>query len=184
MSEATMAPDTRIDQLGLVSEPMPSLSEVAQETGGAWPPGWYSGEIIQGYMAGGYQFETQSKVSRAGDSQNLTVCLKLTSSSTKEDKDGNSVAAGATRNLFSQRNYRVEDLTAANVARVKAGEADQRLKIVLGQLGQIEKAVGIGFRKHPLGQIEPSNLVGRKVEVRINIGDKGYNEVTGFRPPR
>src|ERR1017187_2242652 len=96
----------RIDEGGMAQEAMPSLAEIAQETGGAWPPGWYGAEIIEGYTAGGYQFTTADTVSKAGDSRNLRVALKLTATAVRQDAEGNSVQPGATRNTFSSQNYR------------------------------------------------------------------------------
>lgn len=169
-------------------EAMPSLSDVAQEAGGAWPAGWYPAEIIEGYQAKSYTFTTEDSLSKGGDSRNLRVSLRVTSPAARADELGNSVVAGATRNTFFSTNYCTDFLTAANVKRIKNNDGDpkdkafMRLRIALGQLGQIEKAVGFSFQKHPQGHINPAPLIGQKVDVRLSIGEKGYNEVTAFAP--
>ena len=188
-TEAAQQTEVYVGSTGLTTaEPMPSLSEVAQEAGGAWPKGWYPAEIIGGYNAGGYQFDTADTLSKGGDSRNLRIALRLSSPAAHADAEGNSVSAGATRNTFFSANYQTDFLTAANVARVKsnAGSKDDkaftRLRIALGQLGQIEKSVGFQFQKHPQGHLLAEPLVGQKVDVRLGIGEKGYNEVTAFAP--
>jgi hypothetical protein len=180
MNEAANAM-ARIDAAGgLAPEPLPSFAEVAGEIGGAWPRGWYKAEIISGYSAGGFQFTTSDTPSKAGDSRNMRIALKVTSVRNIQDGEGNSVEVGATRNTFFSTNYRLTDLTAANVQRVKDKTADTRLKIVLQKLGQIERALGLSFVRHPEGHLMPERLVGQQVDVRFTIGEKGYNEVNAF----
>jgi hypothetical protein len=170
MSDATAV--HRIDQPGLAAEAMPDLSSIAKEVGGAWPKGWYAAEIIEGYQAKAYTFDTSDNPSRGGDSRNLRIALKLSGG-----------PDGATRNTFYSQNYRVDDLTEANVARVAAGEADTRLRIALSSLGQIQKAVGFSFKKHPMGHLNPTPLVGQKVDVRLSVNEEtGYNDVSAFAP--
>lgn len=182
-NEQAAAP-ARIDSgAGLATEPMPSLADVAQEVGGAWPAGWYRAKVIAGYSARGYEFTTSDTISKAGDSRNLRIAMALTAAKDMTDKEGNSVKAGVTRNEFFSTNYRTTDLTAANVARVKGGNADQRLAIALGKLGQIEKAFGQGWAKHPEGHLLVQPLIGREVDVRRGLNKKtGYMEINAFAP--
>lgn len=180
MSDGTA---TRIDQPGLAHEAMPSLSEFAQEPGGAWPNGWYQGEIIEGYKAGGFLFETGDTLSKNGDSRNLRLCLKLTAPAAKSDGNGNSVAAGATRNTFWSQNYRVSDFHPDTLQAIKDQTAEKRTAIAIGKLGQVEKALGFGFSKHPEGHILAAPMVGQKVDVRLSINaESGYNEPTALAP--
>lgn len=180
--------DVYVGAAELTPEPMPSLSDVAQEAGGNWPKGWYPGEIIAGYTAGGYEFTTSDAPSKNGDSRNLRVAVRVTSPTAKSDDEGNTVAAGAARNTFVNRNYRTTDLTSANVSRIKNKQGDvkdkeyQRLGIVLGQLGQIEKAIGFQWQRHPQGHLLAEPLIGQKVDVRLSKGEKGYDEITAFAP--
>jgi hypothetical protein len=165
----------RVGSLQTEAEPMPSLSDVADEPGeGAWPLGWYRATILPGFTSRtGRAFQTEDTLSKAGDSRNLTITLNI-------KRDGRDQTG---RNMFTSRNYRIEDLTAANVERIKSGDADQRLRISLGKLGQIEKAVGQAFKRHPDGYLIAGSLVGRQVDVRLGMdkADK-YNEVTAFAP--
>lgn len=169
---------------GLAQEPMPSLADVAQEVGGAWPAGWYRAKVIAGYNARGYDWVTGDTLSKGGDSRNLRVAMTLTAPRDMNDKEGNSVKAGATRNEFWSTNYRITDLTAANAARVKANpKGDPRLAIALGKLGQLEVAFGQGWAKHPEGHLLTMPLIGREVDVRRGMNKKtGYMEINAFAP--
>lgn len=167
----------RVDAGAPQAEEMPSLASIATEPGdGAWPAAWYAATILPGFASkGGKQFQTEDTVSKAGDSRNLVLTLAVTN------------AAGKTRNMFTSRNYRTQDLNAETVARVKAGTADKRTQISLGKLGQIETAIGFAFKKHPEGgYILVAPLVGQRVDIRLGMEKAkdgtltGFNEVTDF----
>lgn len=166
---------------GLEMEDSPvDLSTMADEPKGAWPKGWYPAEIIEGYQAGSYMFTTSEDASKKGDSRNLRVCFRLKRGSEE-------------RTTFKQYNYRVEDFTQARIETVKSlrkefggvrgkwvgFEDQQRSSITLGQLGQLQVAVGVPFVFHPETKgIVPMRLVGVKVDVRLIIDEEtGYNEV-------
>jgi hypothetical protein len=185
MNDGTeMAPE-RIDIGGNAPEEMPSFADLAEPTGGAWPKGWYTAEIIEGYATGnGHTFSTEDKLSNMGDSRNLIICFAL---------DGGKLMPGQTRKTFSQLNYRVDDLTAARVAAVRkarevfggektwTGNTDiQRSSIVMGKFGQLEGALGFVLPKHPLGYFAPLQLVSQKMDVRLGEDDKGYNVITAY----
>lgn len=186
----------RIDQVGLAAEEMPSLAEFAEEPGGAWPKGWYSAEVIEGYATPkGTQFTTGDSLSKNGTSRNLTICLRVDSGKGSSDGEGRAVGAGQTRNTFEQVNYRADDFTPDKMAMVAElrrenkgvrgawpGQADaQRTSLALAKLGQIEKAMGATFKRTPQG-LTAAHFVGRKVDVRFGVDEKGYNEVTAFAP--
>ena len=169
-----MAPDT-----------LPStvdLTELAAETGGAWPRGWYAATVIPGYSAGGYQFQTESTVSKKGDSYNLRLALRITNGADQ-------------RTNFATFNYRALDFTPQRIEAVKnmrkqfAGQKGkwsgyddiQRSSIALGQLGQLQKATGVTITLTPEGQIATLPFIGQTFFVRLTIDeDTGYNEITGF----
>lgn len=168
---------------GLVPEELPSLADFADEVGGAWPKGWYAAEVIEGYATGkGTIFTTKDEVSRAGDSRNLTICFRVTHPQHGE------------RNTFAQINYRTSDFTAGTLAAVKEareqfkgsrgawiGQKDlQRSSLALGQLGQIEGALGFRLKLHPSGHILPSALVTQKMDVRFTINEDGYNDINAY----
>ena len=170
-----MAPDT-----------LPStvdLTDLAAETGGAWPRGWYAATVIPGYSAGGYQFQTESTVSKKGDSYNLRLALRITNGADQ-------------RTNFATFNYRALDFTPQRIEAVKnmrkqfAGQKGkwsgyddiQRSSIALGQLGQLQKASGVAITLTPFtGQIVTLPFVGVTFFVRLTINEEtGYNEITGF----
>lgn len=175
----------RTDTGGLVSEEMPSLADFATEPGGAWPAGWYAAEVIEGYSTGkGTVFTTADAPSKDGQSRNLKVCLKL-----------NGATLGV-RNTFGSFNYRTSDFDAARLEQVKQlreqfkgtrgawqGQTDaQRTSLAIASLGQFEKALGFKLKRAPSGNLNPSPFLGQKVDVRLAIDEKGYNEVTAYAP--
>ncbi len=187
----------RVGATGLAPEPLPSLANFADEPGGAWPPGWYPAEVIAGYSAGGYQFVTADEAAKdkgKGPSRNFRLCLAITNANERRDDKGNFAPAGGSRKTFHQINYRVEDFSPQRLAQIKAmreergrkrwvgAEDAQRTSIAIGQLGQIEKAFGFQLPKHPTGAINASVFVSQRVDVRLGVGEKGYNEVNAFAP--
>lgn len=182
MNEATQ--EVRIGQVGPVSEDMPSLADFADEVGGAWPAGWYPGEIIGGYTTGrGKQFVSEDTLSKNGESRNLRVCFRLSSSLGE-------------RTTFESFNYRVSDFTPERLGQIKElreefkgvrgawpGQSDaQRSSLAIAGLGQFEKALGFRLKRTELGNLNPSPFVGQKVDCRLNIDEKGYNTITAFAP--
>lgn len=179
-----------------MNEGLPSLSDIALETGGgAWPAGWYRARILPGYStSGGKQVETGDMFSKAGDSRNLKIAMSLRSTTDRADKEGNFVKANSERNMNTNMNYRPDDLTAARIEQVKQArehfkgvqgrwaDADiQATSLSLGRLGQFEKAIGFRLTQTPAGGFATAPLIGQEVDVRIKIDEKsGYNEVTAF----
>lgn len=172
----------RIDQPNLISEELPSLSEFAEEAGGAWPVGWYKAMVIDGYATRkGTVFTTEDTPSRDGQSRNMRLCLNVT-------------GAAGTRNTFDTFNYRISDFTPARLEQIKElrqqfkgtrgawpGQADaQRTSLAIANLGQLEKALGFRFKRHPEGYLVPGTFVGQKLDIRLGVDDKGYNEVTAY----
>lgn len=169
---------------GLVVEELPSLADFAEEPGGALPRGWYAAEIIEGYASRkGNQFETKDDVSKNGSSRNLTLCLRI------------SPKNGEPKNMQERVNYRPSDLTPERLAFIKEvreeykgvkgkwSDADaQRSSLAIAALGQIEKALGVRFKRTADGAIVPGSLIGKKLDVRLGIDDNGYNEVTAHAP--
>lgn len=168
----------------LAAEAMPSLADFAEEPGGALTAGWYKAEIIEGYASRkGTQFETKDEVSQKGDSRNLTLCLKVSPKNADP------------RNMFERLNYRPTDFTPERIAYIKEARAEfkgvkgkwsdsdvQRSSLALAALGQIEKAVGLPFKRNTAGELVPTVLVGQLVDVRLRVDDNGYNEVTAHAP--
>lgn len=172
----------RVDIGGNVPEEMPSLSEFAQEPGGAWPKGWYAGKIVEGYATGsGKTWVTEDTQSNSGDSRNMRICVTL------NGKLG-------TRNTFVSLNYRPSDFSAEQMAAVKAareefkdvrgawtGHTDvQRASLALAKLGQLENALGFRLKLHPSGHILVGTLVGQDMDFRLTEDDKGYNVINAF----
>jgi hypothetical protein len=164
------------------SEALPDLTELADEPGGAWKPGWYAATIIEGYATPkGKQFATEDVVSQKGDSRNLRLCV--------------SVHNGAdSRNVQEVFNYRPSDLTPERLAYIKEARAEnkgvqgrwtdtdaQRSSLAIGKLGQITKAVGFGFKRAG-STIITAPLVSQNIDVRVAIDENGYNVITGFAP--
>ena len=183
MNDGTeMAPE-RIDIGGTVAEELPSLTDFAQEPGGAWPKGWYGATILEAYATPkGTIFTTEDKPSKAGDSRNFMICVSM---------DGGKLG---TRNTFTQLNYRPDDFTPARMAAIReareqfkgsrgawTGQTDlQRSSLALAQLGQLESALGFRLPLHPHGHILATKLIGQKMDVRLGEDEKGYNEINAF----
>lgn len=178
----TEAPSLVNDELAV--ESLPSLADFAEEPGGAFAPGWYKAEIVEGYSTrNGHQFETKDEVSKKGDSRNLTICLRVTPK------------VGDARNLQERLNYRPSDFNPERLAFIKEAREEfkgvkgkwadsdvQRSSLAIASLGQIEKAVGVGFKRLSDGSLLPGGLIGKELDVRLRIDDQGYNEVTGHAP--
>lgn len=158
-------------------------SEPAQ---GAWPVGWYKGQIIEGYATRkGTQFRTEDSVSKDGQSRNLFLCVAATN------------AKGETRNIQTLFNYRAFDFTAERMQAVKEAREEfkgvktwpgaakdlQRSSLAIAALGQLRKAVGSVFELTDVG-VSPLPFIGKPVDVRLGHkpNDKGvvYNEITDF----
>jgi len=167
----------------LSAEAMPDLTEFAEEPGGAWTPGWYPAEIIEGYQTRkGKEFVTADSISNKGDSRNLRLCLKV-------------VSGDQERTMQENFNYRVTDFTPERMAFIKESRDEnkgvkgawadrdaQRSSLAIASLGQIQKAVGFGFKRTPDGALVAAPLLGQKVDVRLGIDDKGYNVINAFAP--
>lgn len=169
----------------LVPEETPAnvdLTDLATEPGGAWPKGWYPGDIIEGYLAGSFQFTTSDTESKKGDSRNLILCFRV--------KNGTEE-----RTIFRQYNYRTSDFSASRIQAVKGARKELgrgkwpgredllRSSIALGELGQLQTATGVAPQFHPETHgIIAGLYVGKRVDVRLGIDEKEYNEVTALAP--
>lgn len=174
---------TKMGLDGLASEGMPSLAEFADEPGGAWPVGWYKAKVLEGFSTNsGKQFRTEEVSSNDGMSRNLWLAVEVT-------------GQGGTRKMRTNFNYRPEDFHPDRLERIKEarttnkgvkgawqGQKDlQRSSISIGQLGMLEKAFGFGLQRHPeTKNLLPSVFIGKAVDVRLGVDDKGYNEITQF----
>jgi hypothetical protein len=175
----------RVDVGGMAPEEMPSLADFFEEpAGGAWPNAWYAASIVEGYTTGnGKVWSTEDTQSRGGDSRNLRICFNV---------NGGKLGF---RNTFASLNYRSEDFTADRLSAVKSareqhkgekagkwvGQEDiQRSSLALGQLAQIENALGFKLKLHPNGHILPGTFVGQNMDVRFTTDDKGYNTINAF----
>ena len=175
----------RVDIGGNAPEEMPSLAEFFEEAaGGAWPNAWYGATVVEGYTTGnGKVWSTEDTQSRGGDSRNLRICFNV---------NGNKLGF---RNTFASLNYRIEDFTADRLALVRTtreqhkgekagkwtGQEDiQRSSLALGQLAQMENALGFKLKLHPNGYILPGTFVGQAMDVRFTTDDRGYNVINAF----
>jgi hypothetical protein len=180
------------ESTGLAPESAPSLADLAtpEEGAGAWPDGWYRGEIIAGYATGtGKAFETTDQMAKDPVSRNLFICLRLDGgvyvpSSRKQSDRKLMQGPGGTRNIRATFNYRITDLSAERIAQIK--DARERFKDVqgawpdkslqasslsIGRLGQLEKAVGF---KLPIigGRTNPAPFVSQKLDVRLSFNSE------------
>lgn len=156
-----------------------------EPTQGAWPDGWYSATISEGYATKrGFEKHTEDVVSQKGDSRNLRICFRISN------------AKGEVRNLQEQFNY-VPDLllTKDGVQALQhareafknekswPGEAKsmQSSSITMGRLGQLQKATG---RKLVAASLTfgYGPLVGASLDVRLSTDKSGYNVVKEFAP--
>ena len=174
----------RVDIGGNAPEAMPSLADFFEEpSGGAWPNAWYGAMVVEGYTTGnGKVWSTEDTPSRGGDSRNLRICFHV---------DGGKLGF---RDTFASLNYRTEDFTADRLAAIKSareqfkgtqgawtGNTDlQRSSLALGQLAQLENALGFKLKLHPNGHVLPVTFVGQRMDVRFTTNDKGYNEINAF----
>jgi len=168
---------------GLETESIPSLTDFADEVGGPLARGWYHSEIIEGYSTrSGKQFLTEDVLSQKGDSRNLRVAVKVTPNK------------GEPRNLFTSINYRISDFTPERLNYIKELRNEmkgvkgawpdrdaQRTSLAIAFLGQLEKALGTPFKRTPEGLVV-APLIGKKPDVRLNINEDGYNDITAFAP--
>jgi hypothetical protein len=183
--QASAQENERIDIGANAPEEMPSLADFFEEpAGGAWPNAWYGATVVEGYTTGnGKVWSTEDTTSRGGDSHNLRICFNV---------NGGKLGF---RNTFASLNYRTEDFTADRLAAVKAareqhkgekagawvGQTDlQRSSLALGQLAQVENALGFKLRLHPNGHVLPATFVGQNMDVRFTTNDKGFNEINAF----
>ena len=164
-----------------VAENVPSLADLAEEPGGAWPAGWYAAEIIEGYATPkGKQFSTSDAPSKGGDSRNLRLCFKVQ-------------GPGGERLMQESFNYRQTDFTPERIADIKAGREEhkgvqgkwndapdlQRSSLAVAKIGALEKAIGFTIRNED-GVTEPARVVGQRVDIRLTVNDDGYNVVSKF----
>lgn len=169
----------------LATEEVPSLVDFADDISqGAWPNGWYSGVVREGYQSKkGKQFLTEDAPSKQGDSRNLALAITLTN------------VKGEERNIQDSTNYRVTDFTPERLAFVKEARTEykgvkgrwpnadvQRSSLAIASLGAIERAFGHGFKRAPNGALVTAPFVGQKVDVRLKTNEKGFNEIAEFAP--
>lgn len=168
----------------LNAEVMPDLTDFADEPGGAWPKGWYTAEVIEGYAtAKGKQFITEDNPSKDGTSRNMRLCFRVTKGSD-------------TRQLQESFNYRPTDFTAERLQFIKEAREEfkgvkgawadrdaQRSSLAIAKLGQLQKALGgIKLPLTAAHTINPASIVGSKLDVYLTIDENGYNEVKQFAP--
>lgn len=173
------------DRPGFVSEDVPSLADFAEEPGGAWPKGWYPGEVLEGYSTrNGKVIQTSDTASKDGTSRNLRIAYSLT----RKDKQ--------TRNINVLVNYRVTDFDPGRLQFIKelrdqfkgsrggwqGYEDAQRTSLSITQLGQIEKALGTRLKRTEQGNLVAGQFVGKKFDLRLTIDENGYNDVNAFAP--
>lgn len=166
----------------LEKEEVLTFDDFAEETGGAWPRGWYSAVVIEGYStAKGKVFATEDSTSQKGDSRNLRLCFRVT-------------GPGGERTMQESFNYRATDFTPERQAFIKEArleykgvkgrwsDADaQRTSLALAKLGAITKSLGLGFPRGADGGLNPTPMIGQRIDVRLGINEEnGFNEITGF----
>ena len=182
----------------LAPEDAPSLGDLAtpEEGSGAWPKGWYRATIIDGYTTGkGKIFETKDALANDPASRNLFVCVKFDGAAyvpVSHDPGARVMTKGpgGERNIRGTLNYRPSDF--GRIAEIKAAREQykytsgawpdksiQAASLSLGRLGQLEKA--LGFKLPRIGdRFDVSRFVGQRLDVRLNIDEKGFNEVAAF----
>lgn len=162
-----------------------SLTDFAEEVGGAWPNGWYAADIIEGYATqkSGKVFTTEDTVSGKGDSRNLRICFKVTNAKADE------------RTMQESFNYRSSDFTSERLAFIKEARAEykgvkgrwsdadaQRSSLAIAKIGQLQKALGFSELKVANGGLVAGVFVAQKVDVRLTTDENGYNEINAFAP--
>lgn len=169
------------------------LTEFAQKASGAWPHGWYSATVIDGFVKGGHEFlsgNTAAKQKRlpsgemSDPSVNLMVCFTLNNAETKE-----------ARNDFAQFNYRTSDFDPETLevvrnlraemkgvrGRWEGFEDEQRSSIAVAKLGQLFEAIGTDVPLSDDGEVIMAGLAGSSLFVRLGVDEEtGYNTITGF----
>jgi hypothetical protein len=157
---------------------LPSLEDFYEEPGGAIAPGWYRASIVPGYATlRGVQFRTSDEPGQNGR-RAFRLCFTL--------NEGG-------RTLQKTFFYDPTKLNANGVATVKKlreqfkgvkswpglGQ-EQNFSITLGNLSQLEKAMGFKLQLHPAGGVMANSYVGQQLDIRIGIDKNGYNDVTAF----
>lgn len=182
MTQSNRAFETSInDATGYEPEAVPSLTDFAEETGGAWPKGWYAAEVIEGYSTPkGKVWSTEDTLSKAGDSRNVRFCFRVTNG-TQE------------RTTFVSINYRESDFTAQRLAHIKQAREDhkgvrgkwfddpdgQRSSLAVASVAGFENALGFALRNSE-GRILPERAIGHNVDTRFTINADGYNDINAF----
>ena len=185
---------------GLAKEDAPSLSDLAtpEEGAGAWAPGWYKATILAGYQTGrGKVMQTSDVTAKDPSSRNLFICFAVNGdvyvpSDVNPANRKLTKGPGGVRNIRTNYNYRPSDFTPERIAAVKQARAQnkgvsgawadsdtQRSSLALGQLGQLEKAIGF---KLPFahGRINPAPFVNQQIDVRLTITVESEKQKGGF----
>lgn len=164
------------EMVGDLATEVTDVSDLAEETGGAWPKGWYKADVVEGYATKkGTQFTTEDVASKDGSSRNLRVCFKVRNGSEE-------------RFLHTSLNYRVEDFTTGRIAEIKTGRERfanqqewpdkdlQRSSLAIAKIGGLQKATKAKDK-------QPASFIGKALDVHLGIDKKGYNEPNGFAEP-
>src|SRR5260221_7629253 len=173
----------RMDTGAMAAEELPSLSDFYEEPGGVIAPGWYKAQVLEGYATGkGTQFTTSDEPAKEGR-RAFRLCFGV--------NVGQRVV-----NLQKTFFYEADAFAPQNLARIKElretfrstrgawpgqGRA-QNFSITLGNLSQLEKAIGFKLARHPRGGLHATPYIGKALDVRIGTDKKGYNDVTAFAP--
>ena len=165
---------------GLEAESIDGLEELAEETQGAWPKGWYKAEVIEGFQTRkGKTIQTGDSVSKDGASRNLKLCLRV-------------VNGVQERNMIASFNYRASDFSPERIAFVKEKRKEhegvsgrwsdtdaQRSSLALAFIGGLTKALGFS-PKIANGGLVAGIYVGSKVDVYLGVDKKGFNDARNF----
>jgi hypothetical protein len=193
MSTTDESNETNINNLALGDDgELPDLSDFGKEpSSGPWEHqgfgpsnNWYPAEVIEGYAtASSFQWTTEDTASKDGASRNMRVCFRVTNSSNE------------TRNIWASFNYRLDDFSARKLSAIKelreqyAGkkgawaEKDlQRTSLAVASLGQFERAFDkkVRLSRTEAGNLNPGNLTGYKIDVRLGVNEDGYNTVEEY----
>src|SRR5216684_865203 len=150
------------------------LRSMAEEPGGAWTPGWYKAEVVEGFSTAksGKVYTTEDAVSSKGDSRNLRICVRVA----RPD--------GQERTMQETFNYRPSDFTSERITFVKEARVEfkdirswpdkdaQRSSLAIAKIGQFQKAIDVG-------SLKPFEFVGKRLDVRLSTDDNGFNILTG-----
>jgi hypothetical protein len=151
--------------------------------GGAWPKGWYSATILEGYSTPkGTVFTTSDNTSKDGASRNLKLCFKVSKGT-------------QSRNLQENFNYRVSDFEPERIAHIKAMREEfkdvqgqwpdrdaQRSSLSLVHFRNFKSVLGHGVQLNGGGGVDPSQFIGVTCEVYLGIDENNYNKVKNVRP--